>query len=128
VKHLFRSLGVVPYPDLMGFMRHAVAVINPSKFEGWSTTVEEAKSMGKSVLLSDISVHREQAPDRAVFFSSDEAGELAGAMADAWDRWDEDEDTRFITEAVARLPERRREFARRYEDIVLATLARRSRV
>ena len=34
-----------------------VALINPSRFEGWSTTVEEAKSMGKRVLLSDIPVH-----------------------------------------------------------------------
>lgn len=123
VAHLFRPLGVVPYPDLMSLMRHAVAVINPSKFEGWSTTVEEAKSLGKSILLSDIPVHREQAPDRATFFSFDNARELADAMAVAWDRWDEEQDVRFINEAAAKLPERRREFARRYENIVLTAVA-----
>ena len=81
MKHLFRPLGIVPYLDLMSLMRHSVAVINPSRFEGWSTTVEEAKSMGKSILLSDISVHREQAPDRAAFFSPDNPQALADAMA-----------------------------------------------
>ena len=65
---LFRPLGVVPYRDMLGLMRHAVAVINPSLFEGWSTSVEEAKSMGKAVVLSDIPVHREQAPGRGLFF------------------------------------------------------------
>lgn len=33
--------------------------VNPSFYEGWSTTVEEAKSIGVPLLLSDIPVHRE---------------------------------------------------------------------
>ena len=39
----FRVLGPVPFDHLIGLMRHAIAFINPSKFEGLSTTVEEAK-------------------------------------------------------------------------------------
>jgi glycosyltransferase involved in cell wall biosynthesis len=124
VHDLFKSLGVVPYQDLMSLMRHAVAVINPSKFEGWSTTVEEAKSMGKAIVLSDIAVHREQAPDRAAFFLPDDAEQLAGRMSEAWDRWDVYADAQFIDRAAANLAARRQAFARRYEEIVLATLAR----
>jgi glycosyltransferase involved in cell wall biosynthesis len=124
IDDLFKPLGVVPYQDLMSLMRHAVAVINPSKFEGWSTTVEEAKSMGKSIVLSDIPVHREQAPDRAAFFPADDARMLADKMAEAWDRWDVDDDARFVERAAANLAGRREAFARRYEEIVLATLAR----
>ena len=123
VEHLFRTPGVVPYRDLMSLMRHAVAVINPSKFEGWSTTVEEAKSMGKAILLSDIPVHREQAPERATFFPPGDARKLADAMAEAWENWNPDTDSRFVEAAASSLPARRRDFARRYEDIVLATLA-----
>lgn len=126
VDDLFKSLGVVPYQDLMSLMRHAIAVINPSKFEGWSTTVEEAKSMGKAIVLSDIAVHREQAPDRAAFFLPDDAGQLAEGMSEAWDRWDAHADAQFIDQAAANLAVRREAFARRYEDIVLATLARHS--
>ena len=42
-----RLLGFIDYNDLFYFMRHCVSIINPSLFEGWSTTVEEAKSLGK---------------------------------------------------------------------------------
>lgn len=52
------------------------ALLNPSSFEGWSTTVEEAKAVGTPLLLSDIAVHREQAPD-ARFFALDDAHTLA---------------------------------------------------
>ena len=31
----------------MSLMYHSIAVINPSKFEGRSSTVEQAKSIGK---------------------------------------------------------------------------------
>jgi glycosyltransferase involved in cell wall biosynthesis len=76
----FRVLGVVPYSDLMALMHHALAVINPSLFEGWSSTVEEAKALGKCVLLSDLDVHKEQDPEHAIFFKRDDAGQLAAAM------------------------------------------------
>jgi glycosyltransferase involved in cell wall biosynthesis len=76
----FRVLGVVPYADMLGLMCSAVAVINPSFFEGWSTTVEEAKRMGARVILSDIAVHREQAPNRGIFFAPRSADALATAM------------------------------------------------
>ena len=63
-----RCLGLVSYADLIGLMRYLTALINPSLFEGWSTTVEEAKSLGKTIILSDIPVHREQAPENGRFF------------------------------------------------------------
>lgn len=124
VDDLFRPLGVVPYIDMMSLMRHAVGVINPSKFEGWSTTVEEAKSMGKAILLSDIPVHREQAPDRAGFFATGDAARLAELMSQALDRWDAVAEAVHVDRAATALPARRQAFARCYEDIVLATLAR----
>jgi len=77
----FRVLGVVPHADLQGLMANAVAVINPSHFEGWSTSVEEAKTLQKRLLLSDLSVHREQAPESGRFFAVDDAPALAGHMA-----------------------------------------------
>ncbi len=124
VDDLFKPVGVVPYADLMSLMRHAVAVINPSKFEGWSTTVEEAKSMGKAIILSDIAVHREQAPERSVFFPADDFKLLAQKMSEVCDCWDIDVDSRFVSQAAANLPERRESFARQYEEIVFNTLDR----
>lgn len=75
----FRHLGLVPYADVFGLNAASDALINPSLFEGWSTTVEEAKALGTRMLLSDISLHREQAPG-ATFFPTDNPVALASAM------------------------------------------------
>lgn len=67
----FRILGPVSREHLIALMRICSVLINPSYFEGWSTTVEEAKSFGVPMLLSDLRVHREQAGDAAYFFHPD---------------------------------------------------------
>jgi glycosyltransferase involved in cell wall biosynthesis len=63
-----RILGMVDHSDVYRLIRQSIAVINPSLFEGWSTTVEETKSMGKRMILSDIEVHREQNPANSEYF------------------------------------------------------------
>ncbi|MEZ4901449.1 MAG: hypothetical protein R2822_06650 [Spirosomataceae bacterium] len=67
---------MIPRAHQLGLMKHALAVIQPSKFEGWSTVVEDAKSLQKQILLSRIPVHVEQMGDRAYYFEADEADEL----------------------------------------------------
>ena len=125
VENDFRVLGVVPYPDLMGLMRDAAAVINPSFFEGWSTTVEEAKSMGKLVLLSDIPVHREQAPGRARYFNPRDPEDVADAIEEALRQFDAVQERDRYAGAQRMAPERRRAFARDYQDLLLEAVARR---
>ena len=83
VAERFRVLGLVPYADMQALMLHARAILNPSRFEGWSTTVEEAKALGKRILLSDLPVHREQAPEGAFYFSPDDPVRLARLIRDA---------------------------------------------
>ena len=74
----FRVLGVVEYSDVVALMHHATAVLNPSLFEGWSTTVEEAKAKGKLMILSSLPVHLEQAQEHhARFFQPEDASALA---------------------------------------------------
>ena len=120
----FRVLGLVPYADVTALMHHAVAVINPSLFEGWSTTVEEAKSTGKRILLSDIPVHREQAPPRATFFSPENPAELAAAIKQSLDEHDPATEQRAAFEAAATLPKRLHTFAETYQAVVLDTVRR----
>ena len=74
----FRLLGVIPYDHIAQLMIQSIAVINPSQFEGWSTTVEEAKALGVKMILSSIDVHHEQCPSgEAKFFESLDATSLA---------------------------------------------------
>ena len=74
-----RLLGSVDHGLVQAMMIGANALLNPSRFEGWSTTVEEAKAVGTPMLLSDIPVHREQAPE-ARFFGTEDATALADAI------------------------------------------------
>jgi glycosyltransferase involved in cell wall biosynthesis len=94
-------------------------VINPSLFEGWSTTVEEAKSMGKALILSDIPTHREQTPARGHYFAPHDSECLAALLMLQWNRYDTNEEEDAIKAAGLLLKNRRRDFARRYEQIVL---------
>ena len=115
----FRVLGVVPYPDMQSLMAHACAVINPSRFEGWSTTVEEAKTLHRRLLLSDIGVHREQSPMNADFFGVDDAPELARLLMVC-----AGEDMRVLSEAeiCTDYASRVKEFGQNFLDIIRSTL------
>jgi hypothetical protein len=42
-------------------------VLTPSLFEGWSTSVEEAKALEKQMILSDTPIHREQMTNNVIF-------------------------------------------------------------
>jgi glycosyltransferase involved in cell wall biosynthesis len=76
----FHILGIIPRKDALGLMRTAIAVLNPSRFEGWSTTVEEAKTLGVPMVLSDIPVHREQVTTNGTFIHPDRPDSLAQAL------------------------------------------------
>lgn len=76
----FRFLGMVSYSEVIALMRGATAILNPSLFEGWSTTVEEARALGTPLLLSDLSVHREQMGNDADYFPPDSPEALASLL------------------------------------------------
>lgn len=73
----FEYLGQVSRRDLLNLIYHAQIIINPSKFEGWSTTAEEAKILNKRLLLSNIPVHNEQINENCVLFSTNDEQDLA---------------------------------------------------
>lgn len=80
-------LGLVPKADQVQIMRRSLGFLQPSRFEGWSTVVEEARCLGKRILLSDLPVHREQDPPFGEFFAPDDADGLAKAISAAWKQW-----------------------------------------
>ena len=122
IQDCFKILGVVPYQDLMALMVHSLAVINPSLFEGWSTTIEEAKSVGKRIIVSDLPVHREQAPSGGIFFDPHSAESLAIEMFRVWEARNPAADHQLRVEAKEQLACRMTKFALEYEAAVLATI------
>ena len=115
----FRMLGIVPYDDLMALMWHSIAIINPSFFEGWSSTVEEAKIMGKKFVFFDIPVHREQNPERGIFVDPKDPETMAKALQKVMDEFDVQEEKVYTQKAMKDFPIRIESFGREYQDIVL---------
>jgi hypothetical protein len=83
------------------------------------SAVEEGKSMGKQVILSDIPGHREQDPPHGISFDPGNHRVLADALWRVWTSRDTGEEARWMKEADGLLPERRRQFAEQYEEIAL---------
>ncbi|GAA0326656.1 glycosyltransferase family 1 protein [Sphingomonas oligophenolica] len=77
----FRIMGSLPYADILALASRADAILNPSQFEGWSTTVEEAKALGTPLVLSNLQVHREQAGNIATFFDPHDPVDCGRALA-----------------------------------------------
>jgi glycosyltransferase involved in cell wall biosynthesis len=73
-------LGLIPRLHQLALMRGCCAVLQPSLFEGWSTVVEDARVLGKKIVLSDIPVHLEQSPELAIYFDRNSAHDLAKAL------------------------------------------------
>jgi glycosyltransferase involved in cell wall biosynthesis len=77
IRHQLYLLGLIPREDQIALYRMSTAMVQPSIHEGWSTCVEEAKALGKTLILSDIDVHKEQYPDNPYFFGSLNPEDLA---------------------------------------------------
>lgn len=73
-------LGLIPREDQLSLLEHSLSVIQPSRFEGWSTIIEDAKTLNKQVICSNIDVHVEQMRDKAFYFEPDSFFELSSIM------------------------------------------------
>ena len=75
-----RILGFIDRQDQVALMQECSAIIQPSLFEGWSTSVEEAKAMNKFLILSDLPLHKEQVTKNRYFFERYNAESLADSI------------------------------------------------
>ena len=111
-------LGITPYEDLMGLMENSIGLINPSFFEGWSSSVEEAKALGKKLILSDIPVHKEQAKVRVTFFAPNEYVALAEILISEWNSFDPDLDNSYVTKAKLNANERWKAYGKHFQTLI----------
>jgi len=82
VQDNIKFLGFISREDQITLMKKALAVLQPSLFEGWSTLIEDAKAIKQSIIASEILVHQEQLQDYnlKVLFPVDDAFQLAKCM------------------------------------------------
>jgi glycosyltransferase involved in cell wall biosynthesis len=122
VRKTFRFLGDLNYADVRALALCCTAMINPSRFEGWSTTVEEAKASGTPMILSDLDVHLEQAPG-AHFFDPNDPARLATIIR-AMPARSKLQIERDRTRAAVQNEEARKAFARDFALLVDTSLER----
>lgn len=72
-----KFLGFISREEQLCLMKHAIAIVQPSLFEGWSTVVEDAKALNKHIILSNINVHTEQIKQNMSFFKPNNEKDLA---------------------------------------------------
>ena len=70
-------LGFLPKEEQMCLIKESIALLQPSKFEGWSTTIEDGISLRKRVIASNLAVNIEQLGDKGYFFNPEDSEELA---------------------------------------------------
>lgn len=80
VADCIKLLGFVDRTKQLAIMKNAQFVVQPSLCEGWGTVLEDAKVLDKTVLLSDIPVHREQKNKKCFLFDPHQPEELADLM------------------------------------------------
>lgn len=115
VRPKIKILESIPLEHVHSIMFHAIAIINPSFYEGWSTTVEEAKNYGKRILLSNIEVHKEQNPNRCQFFDPFSVENIKDNLEILISNSQEYE----IEMDIEDIERRRKEMVKNYENIIL---------
>lgn len=70
-------LGLIEMDELHCLMNNAYAIVQPSLFEGWNTTVEDCKALSKFIFLSNLPVHHEQISENVCFFDPHNEEDLA---------------------------------------------------
>lgn len=111
-------IGLIPHDHLLLLMRQSISVLNPSLFEGWGFSVDEARSVGKQVLLSDIPSHREQKPPKAVFFDPHDCNDLAEKLGQIWQKTAPGPDVKLESEARESLPVRLRAYGEAFVSVI----------
>lgn len=77
-----KILGLIPREDQLSILLGSLSVIQPSKFEGWSTIIEDAKTLRHQIICSSIPVHVEQLGKNGIYFSPDSYEDLSDKMRD----------------------------------------------
>jgi hypothetical protein len=94
-------------------------LLQPSRYEGWSTAVEDAKALGKIILVSDLTVHREQLPSTYPFIiSADDARAWAEAMSVVWNEATVGPDSNKEAQALAEISQRAQKTGRQFIGII----------
>lgn len=114
----YKYLGTVTFKEVLSLIYHSVAVIQPSKFEGRSSTVEQAKSMGKKIILSNIDIHKEQNPLRGKYFSPDNFIQLSNLLLQTLNKYNHNLEKKHIKYAFSKSEKNFYKYYKNYVELI----------
>ncbi len=79
-------LGFVSREEQVVIMQQAKMLMQPSLFEGWGIAVEEAKTLDKRIIISDLPIHQEQKDHHCILFEKNNPIDLANKIEEEWTR------------------------------------------
>lgn len=121
--HLFEEEEIKRHSVLLGFvdrveqiaiMKNSAYIIQPSLSEGWGTVVEDAKVLDKTILLSDIPVHREQMNTKCRLFEPNDSITLARLIEEESERSHYDN----VEEGIADMYRRAKVYSKGFETLL----------
>ena len=86
LKSSIKFLGLIPRDDQFLLMKYAKAIIQPSLFEGWSTVIEDARSLQVPVIASNLNVNIEQLAEKGTYFEPHNVAQLVSILENYPDR------------------------------------------
>lgn len=107
-------LGFVDRIEQIAIMKNAAYIIQPSLSEGWGTVVEDAKVLDKTILLSDIPVHREQMNGKCRLFEPYDSMALAELIEDESKKEHCDD----VEEGIIDMHRRAKEYSKGFEQLL----------
>ena len=107
-------LGFISREEQIAIMKKAAFVIQPSLFEGWGTVVEDAKVLDKTILLSDIPVHREQMNEKCILFDPHDPVALADLIYQESRKEHHDD----VEKGIADMYKRAKEYSKGFEQLL----------
>ncbi len=81
-----KFLGLIPRGDQLLLMKFAKAILQPSLFEGWSTVIEDARSLQVPVIAANLNVNIEQLKETGTYFEPHNVAQLVSILGSYPDR------------------------------------------
>jgi glycosyltransferase involved in cell wall biosynthesis len=80
LKKSIKFLGLIPRGDQLLLMKYCKAILQPSLFEGWSTVIEDAKSLQVPVIAANLNVNIEQLEETGTYFEPHNVAQLVSIL------------------------------------------------
>ena len=86
IRNNIKMLGFIDRGVQIELIKNSLAIIQPSRFEGWSTVIEDGMYFNLAILASNLKVNMEQLGDKGQYFDPDDQIGLSKLMLEIFQK------------------------------------------